>query len=163
MTTRTSFVNSSGIQKKLSAEMNEETRKDVVSLSFIFMEHLGLGKIGGHQSSLTFVSPEERHRSEVSQVMAQLSGTSEPVIKSRLASRPIKEDFDYDGFRQAAQKGGVPLGPLADAVADGSAAQGVVGHSGEVVQVEAAGSEAERAVGLGNEAAPVAAAEGLAE
>jgi hypothetical protein len=161
MTTRSSFVNSNALQKRLSAEMSEETRKGVVSLSFAFMESLGLGKIGGHQSSLTFASPEERHRSDVSKVMALLSGANEPVIRDRLVSRPIKADFDYASFRQAAQKGGVLLGPLADSVGDGDAAPAAAGHSDEVTQLAAAGSAAGHAVGLGNEAEPVAASESL--
>ena len=112
VSTRSAFVNIGGVKNKLAEAGTPADKDQVALLAFKFMEELGLAKIGGHRSSLTFFGIPPQHLDNVADVMSRLSGVSADAVKGRLTSRPtLNENFDYDAFRAAAARAGIPQGP----------------------------------------------------
>lgn len=122
LSTKTAFVNMGAAKAKFA---QEEDDKDAAALfTFRFMEEAGLGKIGGHNASLTFTKVAEEDKEKVCQVLAALSTLKEKVVAERLASRAdVHSSYSWDRFKKVMGAAGVDVeAALQAAAADAAGA-----------------------------------------
>ena len=113
LSTKSHLINLGGMKNKVAEGVAQDDKDAVIILAMKYIEELGMGRIGGHRSSITLLGVPPQHVHDVPEVLSRLAGVDRAAVSSRLKARPaVNEAFNYDQFRRAAAKGGIPEGPL---------------------------------------------------